>query len=349
MIGVDTSGIKRILIVRTDRIGDVVLSTPTLTAVRKAFPKAYIAMMVSQETKEIVMSNPYLNEVIIYDKKVRQRGIFKTLQFAGWLRDKRFDLAFILHSTNRVNLVTFLAGIPRRVGYKRGKMDFLLTDKLDYKKRLGDKHEAEYSLDVLRHIGIDAEDSPLVMPVDKRSENKIEELFRENGLKQGEKILVLHPGASDASKMWPQENFAKTADALIEKFGLRAVLISGREHIDLGEKVRNLMKHEPVFLCGKTSLRDLAVLFKKTSLFISNDSGPIHIACAIGAPVVSIFSRNEKGLSPRRWGPLGSKAIALHKDVGCTECLAHNCKKAFLCLRSVTVKEVVEKASELLS
>jgi len=345
----DLSGIKRILIVRTDRIGDVVLSTPTLTAARKAFPKAYIAMMVSPETKEIVISNPYLNEVIIYDKKVKQRGIFKTMQFAGWLRDKRFDLAFILHSTNRVSLVTFLAGIPKRVGYKRGKMDFLLTDKLDYKKRLGDKHEAEYSLDVLRHIGIDAEISPLVMPVDKKSENKIEELFRKNGLKQGEKILVLHPGASDVSKMWPHENFAKTADALIEKFELRGVLISGLEHVGLGDGVRKLMKHEPVFLCGKTSLGDLAALFKKTSIFISNDSGPVHIACAVGVPVISIFSRNEKGLSPKRWGPIGKNVAVLHKDVGCTECLAHNCKKAFLCLRSVTVEEVVEKASGLLS
>ena len=349
MINMDTLDIKRILIVRTDRIGDVVLSTPTLTAVRKAFPKAYIAMMVSSETKEIVMFNPYLNEVIIYDKKVRQRGIFKTLQFAGRLRDKRFDIAFILHSTNRVNLVTFLAGIPKRVGYKRGKMDFLLTDTLDYKKRLGDKHEAEYSLDVLRHIGIKAEMSSLVMPVDKKSENKIEKLFRENGLKHGEKILVLHPGASDASKMWPHENFAKTADVLIEKFGLKTVLISGPEHVSLGEKVRKLTKHEPVFLCGKTSIGDLAALFKKTSLFISNDSGPVHIACAVGVPVVSIFSRNEKGLSPQRWGPLGKNVAVLHKDVGCTECLAHNCKKAFLCLRSVTVEEVVEKASELLS
>lgn len=345
----DQSGIKRILIVRTDRIGDVVLSTPTITAVRKAFPKAYIAMMVSPETKEIIKGNPYLNEVIVYDKKVRQRGIFKTLQFARWLRDKRFDLVFILHSTNRVNLVTFLAGIPKRVGYKRGKMDFLLTDTLDYKKRLGDKHEAEYSLDVLRHIGIDAEISPLVMPIDKKSENKIEELLRGNGLKQGEKILVLHPGASDVSKMWPQENFAKTADALVEKFELRAVLISDLEHVDLGEKVRKLMKDKPVFLCGKTSLGDLAALFKRTSLFISNDSGPVHIACAVGVPVISIFSRNEKGLSPKRWGPLGKNVAVLHKDVGCAECLAHNCKKAFLCLRSVTVEEVVEKAEELLS
>ena len=340
----DIAKIKRILIARTDRIGDVVLSTPTITASRKAFPNAYIAVMVSPKTKEIVAGNPYINEVIACDKK----GIFQTLYFAKWLKNKKFDLALILHSTNRVNLISFLAGIQKRVGYARGKMDFLLTNRLPYKKRLGEKHEAEYSLDILRSIGVDARISPLLMPVKKENEKNAGDLLRENGLRQGERFIVLHPGASSVSKMWPQENFAKAADILIERFGVRALLVSAPEHVKIGEKVMFSMKNKPVFLCGRTSLGDLGALFKKASLFISNDSGPVHIACAIGTPVISIFARNEKGLSPERWGPLGDKSVALHKDVGCVECLAHNCNKGFLCIRSVTVEEVVEKASELL-
>ncbi|MFH1853920.1 MAG: glycosyltransferase family 9 protein, partial [Candidatus Omnitrophota bacterium] len=111
----DIKNIKRILIIRTDRIGDVVLSTPVITAVRAAFPEAYIAMMVSPQTKEIVSGNPYLNEVIVYDKKVKQRGFLKTLVFSNWLKAKKFDIAVILHSTVRVNIICFLAGIPERV------------------------------------------------------------------------------------------------------------------------------------------------------------------------------------------------------------------------------------------
>ncbi len=320
------------------------LSTPTITAARKAFPNTYIAVMVSPQTREIVSGNPSLNEVIVYNKK----GVFQTLRFAKYLKSKKFDLALILHSTNRVNLISFLAGIPKRVGYARGKMDFLLTDRLPYKKRLGEKHEAEYSLDVLRSIGVDARISQLVMPVRKENEENIDGLLKESGLGQGEKIIVLHPGASCISKMWPQENFARVADILVEKFDARILLVSAPEHVRIGEGVRGLMKNRPVFLCGETSLGDLAALFKRTNLFISNDSGPVHIACAIGVPVISIFGRKDTGLSPERWGPLGNRSIALHKDVGCIQCLAHNCNKGFLCLKSVTVEEVIEKAGQLL-
>lgn len=339
---------KKILIVRTDRIGDVVLSTPMIAATRKAFPDAYIAVMVSPETKEIVTGNPNLNEVIILDKKLKHRGVFQTLRFATWLREKRFDSALILHSTARTNLLCFLACIPQRIGYKRRKLDFLLTSALEYTKRLGEKHEAEYSLDILRSIGVDAKMSPLSMPVEKGSEKRVTSLLLENGVRIGDRIIILHPGASHASKMWPEENFAKVADGLIGKFGAKIVLVSSAEQSAIGGKVKSLMKNDSVFLCGKTSLGDLAALFKKTSLFISNDSGPVHIACAIGTPVISIFSRNEKGLSPARWRPLGDKSMFLHKDVGCVKCLAHNCEKAFLCLRSITVEEVLEKAGDLL-
>lgn len=342
------SELKRILIVRTDRIGDVVLSTPVITAARSAFPDAYIAIIVSPQTEEIVRGNPYLNEVIVYDKKMKHRSILQTLRFAIWLKGKRFDLALILHSTNRVNLISFLAAIPKRVGYARGKLDFLLTDKLEYTKRLGEKHESEYSLDLLRSLGIEPESSPLVMPVKKECEKDIDRLLREAGLKEGKKFIALHPGASCISKMWPRENFARTADILIEKFDVQVALVSSPEQVRIGEGLRNLMKNKPLFLCGRTSLGQLAALLKKALLFISNDSGPVHIACAVGIPVISIFGRNEKGLSPTRWRPLDSKSVVLHKDVGCSECLAHNCKKGFLCLASVTVEEVVQKAASFL-
>ncbi|MBU1061111.1 MAG: lipopolysaccharide heptosyltransferase II [Candidatus Omnitrophica bacterium] len=345
----DISKIKKILIVRTDRIGDVVLSTPVITATREAFPEAYIAVMVSPKTKEIVTGNPFLNGVIVYDKKFKHRGIFKAVAFSGWLRSKGFDLALILHSTARVNLICFLARIPKRIGYARGKMDFLLTDKLEYTKRLGEKHESEYSLDILRSIGINVTPSPLVMPVKKSDEENMDNLLKECGLAKGERFIVLHPGASCVSKMWPQKNFAELGDILIGRFGVKCVLISSPDQIEIGKKVRDLMKDKPLFLCGRTSLGELASLFKRASLFISNDSGPVHIASAVGTPLISIFGRNEKGLSPTRWKALGDKSVVLHKEVGCKECLAHNCKKGFLCLRSVTVEEVVEKAGELLN
>lgn len=344
----DISKIKRILIVRTDRIGDVVLSTPLITAARTVFPQAFIAMMVTPKTKEIIVANPHLNEIIIFDKHKTHRGFFKTLQFVPYLRSKKFDIALILHTTKRINIITFLAGIPIRVGYKRGKWDFLLTHSLPYTKRLGEKHESEYTLDILRSLGIDVGSFPLFMPIKRESEEYVHTLLEKYGLKKGERYIVLNPIASCPSKMWPKENFAKAADILIKDIGIRVVLFSTVEEAGIGEGIKRIMKNGLIFLCGNTTLQDLAALFKNASLVISNDSGPVHIASSVGTPVISIFSRNESGLSPKRWGPLGEKNVVIHKDVGCEKCLAHKCKKDFLCIKAIGVDEVVDAAKSLL-
>ncbi len=342
------SDIKRILITRTDRIGDVVLSLPAIKAVRLAFPGTYIAVMVQPRMGDILKGNPYINEVIIYDKNKEHKGVLKNLSFIRRLKSKRFDAALILHSTKRINLLCFLAGIPKRIGYARGKVDFLLTDKIAYTKKLGEKHEAEYSLDILRYLGIDPVFSNPFIYVQTKDEKSVEELFKELDIRAGEKFVILHPGASCKSKMWPLENFAKLGDALIENLKMKIMINLAPEQAGLGEKVRDMMKNKPVFFCGKITLGELAAVFKKSSLVISNDSGPAHIAAGVGVPVISIFGRNQRGLSPARWKPLGEKAMAIHKDVGCIECLAHDCKKDFLCLKAISAEEVFEKAKSLL-
>ncbi|MFH1478945.1 MAG: lipopolysaccharide heptosyltransferase II [Candidatus Omnitrophota bacterium] len=340
----ELSKIKNILIIRTDRIGDVVLSTPTITAARKAFPKSRISVMAAPIAKELVEGNPYIDEVIIYDKK---KGFLSDMDFISKLKKKRFDLALILHTTKRINIITYLARIPNRVGYKRGKFDLLLTKGLEYTKRFGEKHESEYSLDILRELGLNIESYPLFVPIDKKKQDEIMGLLYKNGLKEGKGFIVIHPGASSRSKMWPLEYFAALSDKMIEKFSSEIVIISSEDQADIGSRVKSLMKHTSISLCGKTSVGDLAPLFKKALLMVSNDSGPVHIASSIGCPVISIFSRNEPGLDPARWRPLSEKSSVFHKDAGCPVCLAHNCKKDFLCLRSVTVEEVLSKVEEL--
>jgi ADP-heptose:LPS heptosyltransferase len=148
--------------------------------------------------------------------------------------------------------------------------------------------------------------------------------------------------------MWPFENFARLADGLIKETNLKVLINVSEEQSNLSERVARLMKTKPIVFCDTTPLGALAALFKKAALMISNDSGPAHLAAAVATPVISIFGRNQKGLSPTRWKPLGEKSIALHRDVGCVECLAHDCKKGFLCLKAIKPEEVLEKARELL-
>jgi lipopolysaccharide heptosyltransferase II len=339
---------KRILIVRTDRIGDVLLSTPVIENLRQVYPHAYIAVLVSPYTKEIVEANPYLDEVIIYDKDAKHKSWRRTVKFARNLAKKKFDLALLLHPTGRVHLLTYLAGIPRRIGYER-KLGFLLTQRIKHTKQQGEKHEREYNLDLLRCIGIEPQGRNLFMPLKADAENLVEELFRQEGFTSADKLLVIAPGASCPSKIWPAERFAQVADKLIEKYAFKTILIAGPKDMRLAEKTVNFMQHPALNLAGKTSLSQLASILKKCSLFISNDSGPVHIAVAVGLPVISIFGRNQKGLSPSRWGPLGHKDKVLHKEVGCLECLAHNCKKDFACLKAISVEDVLQAADQILT
>jgi len=336
------------LISRTDRIGDVVLSTPVIKALREKFPEAYISVMVAPGTKEVVEGNPYIDEVIIYDKELKHKSWSRTLKFAGRLKKKKFDLAVILHPGNRVHIIAFLAGIPERIGYNR-KLGFLVNFRKEHKKQEGSKHEAEYNFDLLSGLGISGGYKNLFMPIKQESENYAGELFKKWGINKGDKILAINPGASCPSKIWPVENFAAVAKQLSDVYNFKILILGGAKEIPLGEKIAGQIKQKAFNLAGSTSISQLASILKRCDLFISNDSGPVHIASALGIPVVSIFGRKQKGLSPKRWGPLGKKDKYLHKEAGCVECLAHNCKKEFACLKAVTVEDVLKAANEILA
>ena len=339
-------GFKRILIVRTDRIGDVLLSTPVIEALRRAYPCAYIAIMVNPYAADIVEGNPYLDEVIMCAKEAEDRGILGTFRLARRLRRKRFDVCFVLHPTVRLHLLMYLAGIPRRIGYDR-KFGFLLTDKIVHDKQAGKKHESEYSLDVIRYLGIAATGNNPFMPIRKDSEAWAEREFKNAGIGSDDKVLAVHPGASCRSKLWPEENFASVCDMLAQRVGFKVVIVAGPKDAGIAKNIVARMRHRAVNFAGKTSVSQLASLLKRCSLFISNDSGPVHIASALKIPVVVIFGRGQKGLSPLRWGPLGEKSRVLHKSAGCAECLAHNCKKEFACIRAVTPEDVIRAVADL--
>jgi len=186
------------------------------------------------------------------------------------------------------------------------------------------------------------------MPIRPEAENSVEALLSQEDINKSDRLIAIHPSASCPSRIWPNERFAQVADKLIEKYAFKVLVIAGPKHILLAQNVIKHMHHPAINLAGKISLAQLASVLKRCKLFISNDSGPVHLASAVGVPVISIFGRNQKGLSPKRWGPVGSKGRILHKEVGCIKCLAHNCTKDFACLKAITVDEVLSAADSLL-
>lgn len=335
--------IRKILLTRIDRIGDVVLTTPVFRAVRECFPKAWIAAMVRSETREIVEGNPYIDEVMVYDKEGKEKSPFKTFLFGLGLRRKKFDLVINFHPTHRVHWVSFVAGIPVRIGYAK-KSGWLLTRKIEDQKKKGLKSEASYNFDLLRLLGIpEPEKMELFFPLRDKNREAFEDSARQAGLDSAaQPYVVLNPSASCPSKMWPAERFAKLGDALWDRYGLRSVLIGSERDKGVSEKAARLMRYTPADLTGRLTLGMLGWCLRGARLLVSNDSGPVHIGVACETPVLSIFGRNQAGLGPRRWGPLGDKSRVVQKDVGCYFCLAHNCRIHFLCLEVLSVEEVLE-------
>ena len=306
---------KNILIVRTDRIGDVVLTTPAIKALRQAYPAARISILVAPLTKDLVTGNPYLDEIIVDDRRGVHRGIIGFWRLASVLRQKKFDLAVVYHTKKRTNCLCRAAGIPRRTGYRNEKFGFLLNDPIADERHLGRQHEAQYCLDVLRHLGITGNNildkSPqdlaedLYVPVSDDARVWIEQFCREYHISRQERLIAIHPGASDPAKRWPEWQFAELIDQLANRYQARIVLI-GAPH--MAGVARQIMSdaHVPVLdLAGQTDVGQLAGLLKRCNLLVSNDSGPVHIAAGVKTPCVSIFTRNQQGINPQRWQPLG--------------------------------------------
>ncbi len=340
--------LKKILLTRIDRIGDVMLTTPVLQAVRRKFPQAWIAVLVRPETREIAEGNPHVNEVILYDKKGKERSVFGTALFSLALRRHNFDAVIHFHPTHRVHWVSFLAGIPVRIGYRK-KSGWLLTHSMEDFKKEGLKHETAYNFDLLRFLNVaEPERLELHFPMNNSKQAAFEACAKQEGFHPaGEPYAVINPSASCPSKMWPAEKFAVMGDKLWEQYRFRTILIGAKADSVRSEKVRALMKHKPHDLTGKLTIGMLGACLKDARLLVSNDSGPVHIAVACATPVVSIFGRNEPGLNARRWGPLGEKSAVAQKDVGCYFCLAHRCRIGFLCLQALGVEDVLDQVRHL--
>ncbi len=337
----------RILVTRTDKIGDLVLSTPVFSALRKKFPKAHIACLTFLENRDIIEGNPYLDEIILYDKRGRERGILGNLRFAAKLARRKFDVAIHLHATNRMHLVTWLARIPVRIGWKR-KCSWALTHSLPDLKKEGKKHEAEYNFDLLETLGIEKAPLETFFPLNEKTGRSLAELLRQLGVPNGRRRVVVNPSASCPSKIWPAERFGQLAARLAEKYDVTVVAIGSKSSRPFVEKARRAAKSPIYDLSGRLTLAMLGSLLKDSALLVSNDSGPVHIASAVKTPVVSIFGRKQPGLSPARWRPLGKNSRVVWKDVGCVECLAHNCQIHFLCLDAISVEEVAKEAESFL-
>ena len=338
---------RRILVIRLDRLGDVILSLPVVQALRERLPHAYLAMMVRPACRDVVDGHPALDEMLLYEKDGIHRSARETIRFARGLRRYNFDTALILHPSNRSHWMPWLARIPVRIGYDR-KCGWLLTHRVPHRKQEGAKHEAVYTLELLAPLGIAPGAPKPHVPIQPAAVQRIDTLLAEAGVRPSERLVALHPSASCVSKRWMPERFAQVADRLAAERGVRICIVAGPDDAAHAGRMAQAMRQPALNFAGRLSVGELAALLQRCRLLISNDSGPVHLAAAVGTPVVDIFGRNQAGLSPLRWGPLGEGHVVLQKEVGCVTCLAHNCDIEFLCLTTLSADDVYQAALRVL-
>jgi lipopolysaccharide heptosyltransferase II len=331
---------KRILIFNVNWLGDVLFSTAAIRNIRRNFPRSFIACAIPSRCYPVLKDNPHLDEVIIYDEKDRHKGILAQLDFVRSLRAKKFDLAFLLHRSFSRALICRLARIPERIGYHTKKRAFLLTKNIPMPKK-DSLHRIDLYLNIIEKSGLRIEDRYLEFVTSEDDERFVEDFLRKNAVAQNDFLAVLNPGGNWLPKRWPPSYWSELIDRLISELGAKVVITGAASDAALVARIKEGVKERPFSACGVFNLKQIAVLARKAGVFISADTGPLHIANAADAKrIIAIFGPTSIQIT----GPFPTKNVTLlQKDVGCKiPCYRVDCKDN-RCMKAITPREVIEK------
>lgn len=334
---------RRILIVNVNWLGDALFTTPFITLIDEAYPNAHIASLLVPRVAEVLEDNPNLDEIIIYDEKGRDKGIFGKLSLVSQLKNKHFDTAFILRRSLTRTMMLVLSKIPNRIGYDNPKSGFLLTKKIKPSKL--PMHKVDYFLNLAYSIGIKGAVSDYTLSIKEDDECYIDNFLKAEGMRQGDILVGINPGANWPLKRWPYKNFASLISALDKRYNAKIIITGSKGDIELADKIISLSGIKPIVACGKTTIKQLAALFRRVRFVISNDSGPMHIAASQKTPIIALFGPT----SPKLTGPYGTgRSIIIRKDIDCdVPCYNLNCPENH-CMKSITVEDVLDAVGKIL-
>ena len=333
---------QNVLIIKLRYIGDVLLATQTVRAIKVARPDIRVTMLVNHGTEGVLYGNPNIDEIMIVDKG----SVSAQLRFIAGLRRRRFDTVIDLTDGDRAAFLSWISGAPVRIGFNdrncpRGR---LYTQVVPLAQ--GTPHAIDRDLDALKLMDIHGGTKDVQLWLTKEEEDSADQLLDQLEVQRSHPIVVLQPGARHWFKAWPPERFAELADCLTSQYGCQILIGGSSQEGDLAKQVRQMAKSRPIIIAGRTTVRQFAAIAKKAALFIGNDTGAMHIASAVGTPVVALFGPS----SPREWGPCGGPAEILYKEIDCRRSCRPTCTKGEEnCMRLITVHEVYAAAQRFLA
>ncbi len=327
----------KILIFRTDRLGDLILSFPVIENLRLIYPKAQIDMFVSPYTAPLAKLQRNIDNVRT-DTFPGFRGL---ISFILWLRSQKYDIALYLYPRLRLAMAGFLARIPERTGTRYRYYSFLFNRRVAIRRSRSEKHERELNLQLLQGPTRPQYNVEEGIEVPHEADQRIQQLLSQSGITHNEPYIILHPGSGGSSLNWPMESFAGLAHLLLQK-GFKLLLTGTDRDRTIIRKIMYTCNGEILDMSGKLDLIHLAALLKQAYLVITNSTGPLHLADAVGTHVVGLYSP-VTGALPYRWGPYHQlKNALMPQRPVCSRCEAEKCKD-FNCMRFISVEEVEQK------
>lgn len=333
--------IRKILIIRNDGIGDLLNSTPAISLLRRNYEDAEITVLVQPLNAPILVGNPDVDRVLIFDRAKKHRQLRDRFQFYRQLRREQYDLVVVMRTASWCNCVAFLSGARYRLGRYRKRFKSLLTHTWRAQYNKGEVHEVDRNFDLVGLICNGEGHRQLVLNLLDDEIAKTQQLLGDWNIAPNDFVVGIHPGGSSFDKRWPEENYAKVADTFAREYGAKVLILRGPDELELERNIQragqsNFVTYAP------TSVRELATLIKRCNFFVCNDSGPMHIAAALNVRTVGIFGPTDHVV----WRPLSPEATIIRRDMPCWPCSPHRCKIGWECAKQLpvhTVWDAVEK------
>lgn len=332
---------RSILVLRPGAMGDVLLTTPALRGLRRAFPQARISILVTASGRAILEGNTNVDEMIVLDKT----SLRSQANLLPQVRRKKFDLVIDFLCNPRTALIALFSGARLRLGYdvRMRRVAYNIQqprdEYIDGEKVV--KYAAQVNIDMLRCLGIESVDTELDFRVDDAAQKRVDEFLRSH-LAENRRFVGVCPSGTWAAKTWAVEGFAGLADRIVSELGHRVVILWGPDEKELAQKMASLMKTDSIVAC-ETGIEEAGALIRRCALFISNDSGLKHIAVALGTPTVTIFGPTN----PATWNPPKAMHVAVCAEVGCLFCDKNMCED-MRCMNELGVATVFSAVQDTL-
>jgi len=324
---------------------------PALRALRRLFPQASITLLVKPSVAGLFEAHPAVDRIFLYDNKGRHAGLTGKWRLAGDLRQKGFDMAVLFQNAFEAALITALASIPRRYGYATDGRSFLLSEPVATHDRQKPVHQIDYYWNMLKPLGLTGQPDQPQLCLSRDEDQLMAERLNQRGITTEHVVIGINPGSTyGGAKRWLPDRFAESTERLcrtLSDAGRRpaVVVIGAKGEEPLGQEIAARLTAPSAMLTGATTIRQLMAVIKRCSLLVTNDTGPMHVASALGVPVVAIFGPTDW----RTTSPSGPEHALLRHPVDCAPCMLRECPIDHRCMTGVTADEVYQAGIQIVS